>query len=913
MKPKRTAIPLTEQQIQIPGYKIISNLSKEEGRGIVLYIRDTFQVRNINIESDYEPYLEQVWISINLPGEPIQIGTIYRSPSSPNLERSLFEVVKSIDRKVALTGNLLIVGDFNLPSVQWIDGCGYSGQKSVVPFLECLANYSLYQAVNFPTRYRDGHPPSLLDLVIVNDHEALLNVAPLPPFGASDHAAIRCSLRLYPEKSVFTKHVYRDYRLMKQELAGQDWSFITENDVDKSWNMMKKILLEVSEKNTAVRWARKPKTLPFMTKELKRARNKKKRYWRLYKQNIHNKNHYTKYTKTRNQVRNLSRKLFEQHEEAVAAASKLNPKRFWNYASARKPGRHSVTRLKDNDRIIDDPIEIANAVNRQFTSVFTPPDNAPLPDPPTYTIITPMPPITVNRVDVEARLKKLNPNKSVGPDGVHPRLLKELHVELSGPLTHLFQKSLDEKCISQDWRMAHITPIHKGGSKEDASNYRPISVTSAVGKLLEAIVNTAILKHLTTNKLFSSCQHGFRSGRSVETNLIDSYNYITDLLDQGFPVDIILLDLAKAFDKVCHKRLRIKLQAIGVSGGVVEWVMQFLTDRKQTVKVFGEDGRTFFSEVAAVGSGVPQGTVLGPTLFNIYINDVPKILNNKVSLYADDSKLIGRADTAENIKSIQLDLDTFTHWTNIWRLEFNASKCKTLHLGKKNPHTQYHMDCRDGSRNAISSSHAERDLGVLVDDELKFHIHAQATIAKANQTLGLIKRTFTSRSPTVMTKLYKSLVRPRLEFGMCIACPINKTDQAALESVQRRATKCIRDLYDVPYPSRLRKLRIPSLTYRRKRGDVITAYKLLNAEDTIPGLFQPDNSNRTRGHSQKLFRKRANTRLRNKFFSNRVVSLWNSLSEKTVTSTSVDAFKSSVDREWLNKPWCTIWDATNDD
>ena len=119
----------------------MSNLSKEEGRGIVLYIRDTFQVRNINIESDYEPYLEQVWISINLPGEPIQIGTIYRSPSSPNLEMSLFEVVKSIDRKVALTGNLLIVGDFNLPSVQWIDGCGYSGQKSVVPFLECLANY----------------------------------------------------------------------------------------------------------------------------------------------------------------------------------------------------------------------------------------------------------------------------------------------------------------------------------------------------------------------------------------------------------------------------------------------------------------------------------------------------------------------------------------------------------------------------------------------------------------------------------------------------------------------------------------------------------------------------------------------------------------------------------------------------
>ena len=127
-----------------------------------------------------------------------------------------------------------------------------------------------------------------------------------------------------------------------------------------------------------------------------------------------------------------------------------------------------------------------------------------------------------------------------------------------------------------------------------------------------------------------------------------------------------------------------------------------------------------------------------------------------------------------------------------------------------------------------------RDLGVLLDEKLNFHIHAQATIAKANQTLGLSKRTSTSRSPNVFTKLHKSLVRPKLKFGICVACPINKTDQAAMESVQRRITKCNKGLSVVPYLSRLRKLRIPSLTYRRKRGDVLKAYKLINSEDTIP-------------------------------------------------------------------------------
>ena len=203
-------------------------------------------------------------------------------------------------------------------------------------------------------------------------------------------------------------------------------------------------------------------------------------------------------------------------------------------------------------------------------------------------------------------LKLLNPNKSVGPDEVHPRALKEAHVEIALPLTNMFQKSLDTKQIPQDWRNANVTPVHKGGSRNSVSNYRPISLTSVAGKILEVIMNTQTVGHLTTYEQLSDSQHGFRLGRSVETNLIDAYDYITEHLDQAILVDLVLLDFAKAFDKVCHRRLRTKLFAIGIHNETVEWVIQFLSGRKQRVKIFGKNGQAFFSEEVEVLSGVPQ-------------------------------------------------------------------------------------------------------------------------------------------------------------------------------------------------------------------------------------------------------------------------------------------------------------------
>ena len=285
--------------------------------------------------------------------------------------------------------------------------------------------------------------------------------------------------------------------------------------------------------------------------------------------------------------------------------------------------------------------------------------------------------INLLHTDVLRRLQKLDTNKSPGPDNLHPRLLKEIAAIIAEPLRRNFQTSLTTRELPGDCKIANITLVFKKGNRSKPENYRPISLTSVVVKILERIVDDSILKHLTTNKILSPKQHGFQSGKLIETNLLESYEETTDLIDQGNPVDLLLLDFAKAFDKVPHSRLHSKISAIGINQAVVDWLMNFLTKRKQKVRLFAIDGKPINSDEAEVMSGVPQGIVLGPAFFLISINDIFNHIDNGMHLFADDPKLFGIACP----QKIKRDIDETQIWTHDWLLQFNAGKCCVLHLG----------------------------------------------------------------------------------------------------------------------------------------------------------------------------------------------------------------------------------------
>ena len=375
------------------------------------------------------------------------------------------------------------------------------------------------------------------------------------------------------------------------------------------------------------------------------------------------------------------------------------------------------------------------------------------------------------------------------------------------------------------------------------------------------------------------------------TQLMTTLNDWLKYLDDNEPVDAIYLDLQKAFDKVPHKRLLVKLEGYGISGNLLSWIGDFLSDRSQFVTVGGESSST-----VPVTSGVPQGSVLGPTLFVYFINDMPDVLDCMVKIFADDTKAYFPVSTADQHEKLQQNIDKLLSWANQWQLQFNKGKCKVLHLGKNNSVHTYTMD-----GNVLDSTDVEKDLGVHVDKDLSFDYHIKETVKKANKVAGMISRFIEYKDKSIMVPLFKSLVRSILEYGNVIWFPCMKKHTLLLENVQRRFTKKIKDVGELDYEDRLRLLKLPSLHFRRMRGDMIEVYKILHGlydSTTTKSLFTYSTSN-TRGHALKLTKESFGTTVYQKFFTNRIINAWNSLPESIVLSGTLNIFKNALDKYWV--------------
>ena len=506
--------------------------------------------------------------------------------------------------------------------------------------------------------------------------------------------------------------------------------------------------------------------------------------------------------------------------------------------------------------------------------------------------------LSVTVEQMSKALKSLNPSKSPGPDEIHPKILREVADEMAVPLSYLFNVCMKHGKLPSDWKKAEVRPLFKKGDKSQPGNYRPVSLTSIVCKVFEGFIRDSLTAHLIRNQLLSEHQFGFTSGRSCVTNLLNSLLDWMCEIDQGRPVDVIYLDFKKAFDTVPHKRLISKLEGYGIDGNVLNIIQDFLSDRSQNVVVEGNS-----SAPIKVTSGVPQGSVLGPTLFVYYINDLPALVKSVAKVFADDTKLYEAVDCVKGKNKLQNDIDALTDWTQKWLMQFNSDKCKVLHLGKKNPQYSYCM----GST-MLQKANSEKDLGVIVDTDLSFENHMNEVVKKANKIAGLILRTINFNNKDILVPLFKTLVRPLLEYGNAVWSPILKKHIHMIEDVQRRFTKRIAGLKDKPYEDRLRELKLPSLEFRRIRGDLIEAYKILNKiyDETTTERLLPLSANiNTRGHNFKVEKKSANTRLFLNFFSNRINTRWNQLPEACVSAATVNGFKNQVDKFLCDIKYCT--------
>lgn len=409
-----------------------------------------------------------------------------------------------------------------------------------------------------------------------------------------------------------------------------------------------------------------------------------------------------------------------------------------------------------------------------------------------------------------------------------------------------------------------------------AGNYRPVSLTSVLCKVMESIIKDAVLEHMTSNRLFCDEQHGFVPGRSCMTQLLVCLDEWTATLDKDEPLDTIYLDFKKAFDSVPHERLARKMKSYGIDGKIGVWIQSFLEGRTQRVSVNGH-----MSKWTEVTSGIPQGSVLGPILFVIFINDLPQAVTSVTRIFADDTKMYATVNTDNDRAKLQDDIDHLTDWSEDWQLKFNAAKCSVMHLGHGNQHHIYHMRDNEGQDRQLETTVLEKDLGVHVDVKLTFHQHVSTQVGRANRILGMIKRTFASRKSMVIKRSFTSLVRPLLEYGNAPRIHQFMGDMDKLERVQRRATRLCEEVSTLDYEERLEKLKLPSLYYRRIRGDMIQVFKIMTGKDRVDQekLLPRLQEARTRGHCMKLAKQQSRLNLRTHSFSVRVVNDWNSLTE----------------------------------
>ena len=598
-----------------------------------------------------------------------------------------------------------------------------------------------------------------------------------------------------------------------------------------------------------------------------------------------------KYKEALNAATTEIRQSKRSYEQKLACNIKNDSKSFYAYVRSKQNVQDKVGPLEDSaGNIISQGFLMAEDLNGYFSSVFTKEDVSSLPVADAkfqgaksdY-----LGPLVVTPELVAKKIKAMKDNKSPGVDGIPPKLLMETVDQISIPLARVFNLSLKEGVVPFEWKEANIIPLFKKGSRNKSENYRPVSLTSVICKLLERLIKDHMVDFLVKHKLLNSSQHGFLKARSCLTNMLCFLEEITKWIDVGSPVDIIYLDFQKAFDKVPHQRLLLKLKAHGIGDSITDWIEQWLTDRRQRVVVDGE-----VSNWKSVLSGVPQGSVLGPILFLIYINDLDDSITSNVLKFADDTKLFRKVNTDGDKQHLQNDLDRLVKWSEKWQMLFNFGKCKCLHTGHGNLNVNYKM-----GDTVLGTTVKEKDLGVTISADMKVSEQCGIAASKGNQILGLIRRNITYKGKKLIIPLYKAIVRPHLEYCIQAWRPYRKKDIDTLERIQRRATKMIPELRDLSYEERLKECGLTTLETRRLRGDQIEVFKILNGYENIDRnmFFSLKKDSRTRGHEVKLVKDQCRLDIRKHSFSQRTINEWNKLSTDCVTASSVNMFKNKVD------------------
>lgn len=872
-----------------PGY-CIYRADREDGRtggGVLLMVAQ--QHDQHSFLKLVTPNIQGVSLSIKVGKTVTRVACIYRSPTA-SMEESM-ELFHFLNEQIRTNGKLLIMGDFNAPEINWNTETAPQGTfgRDLVRYMQ---KHGLVQHVDHPTRFRDGQESSLLDLMFTRVYNDISKFVIEAPLGKSDHGLISANFVVMgskPPHKYIRAYSKIDAVALQERARMFNWAEYTQDSVCRQWEGLKAKLLALTEEMAPLRMVRRQGSLPWWTSRASKAQRGKSIAWARYK-GTKGHRRYLHYKVACAKALRVQRECREKYELRLARNAKRNPKAYYNYVQSRAALRRVVGNVMGPDgKHATTNQEKADTLFRHFLSVYQIDEGSSSVSLNVRAGVSEMEEVIISPEEVAQALRKLNTVKAAGPDGIHPAIMKPLADIIAEPLAQLFNKSLRQQELPTDWKNASVTPIHKGGDADKVGNYRPVSLTSTVLKVMERILRDKVVGHVTRQKLLTAQQHGFIRKKSCLSNLLCFLDEITKRIDKGQRVEVCYLDFQKAFDSVNHRFLLAKLESFQLGKGLIGWIEKFLVGRQINVVVEGER-----SQSGVPTSGVPQGSVLGPLLFLLFVNDLALQLENPCYMFADDLKIVGRPTD----ESVQRDLDRLFAWSIAWQLPLNIAKCQ--HLTKEQQGSHSRMLGPAEGQTALPVTAVARDLGVAISNTFKPTAQSAAANQKANRALHQLRRAVSSREPEVVVPLYKVFVRPHLEYCVQAWSPYLKKDINRIERTQRRFTRWFVYLRGIPYEERLKRLNLFSMKRRRMRGDLIEAFRLLKGF-SMPGeqpLLHLKVSRDLRGNGMKLRKEHVSSSQRANFFSVRVVNHWNKLPRDIVSANTIPEFKRKLDGAW---------------
>ena len=680
----------------------------------------------------------------------------------------------------------------------------------------------------------------------------------------NSHQYAQCILFLTTRKKVTAKtekvhfqgRSYRNYvkEVFQNNLVDLDWGrFFETEDVETLWDIMESNILSEIDRMCPLKDFKVTKLRePWITNEAIEAIRDKDRLMRKAKRSGKEAD-WEEAKRARNSVGRDLEILRADYLKQKQEEYSNDPKKFWANLGTILPGkkqRQGNIWLRDNENNKEVPAEkVPEFINSFFTNI------GPLlarshKEPWVYhgeVVPESLQDMLTDYEEVKKLCKEINPMKSSGFDKLSSRVCKDAFNVLIDKLVHIFNCSLRHNHFPMAWKSAKVVPLFKGGEREDVSNYRPVSLLPLPGKLLERVVHDRIMDFLNERNFLTSNQGGFRKGYSTVSTIADLTDDLFKGINSGLTTLASFVDLRKAFDTVNQDILLRKLHKAGVRGNPLEWCRNYLTGRRQKTVANG-----LSSGYLPVTCGVPQGSVLGPLFFLIYVNDLDSILVNcNVKLYADDTVLYQSGENC-NIaeQKLQASLDVFSRWCSSNALSVNTKKTKLMAFGSRSKIKKCSKAKVILNGEKLKLVPSFKYLGVTLDPTLSYNHQIAGVIRTVQHKMQLLGKLKKYLNNDVALSIYKSMLLPYLDYADVIFCKANTAELDKLQKLQNRCLKiCLGHQRDYNTTRLHRESKAPFLKDRQKTHTLNFMYK---RKSMYPNLLN-NREIRTRAHDAPLF------------------------------------------------------------